>query len=184
MKYKTEKHDYEKILKSLKIDNGFYRKKQKSLNKNEVFTIVSEFLKGSVGLGVGSGLTVSGLAPVGIMWASSISLLFSISTLITNGYFSKLKKRYLKLRNWIIVNTLLNEKILKNSMVDKKFDQKEAEELKKIYNHYFDKRKEIMKNTQFRVEDIFGDIINKDKNSQDQMIKLNNFSAKMMWIQI
>ena len=46
--------------------------------------IVSEFLYGSVGLGVGSGLTISGLAPVGIMCASSISFLSNISTLITN----------------------------------------------------------------------------------------------------
>ena len=38
-------------------------------------------------------------------------------------------------------------------MVDKKIDEKEAQELKKIYNHYLDKRKEIMNNTQFKVED-------------------------------
>ena len=30
-------------------------------------------------------------------------------------------------------------------MIDKKIDQKEAEEFKTIYNHYLDKRKEIMK---------------------------------------
>ena len=46
-------------------------------------------------------------------------------------------------------------------MVDKKIDEKEAEELK-IYNHYIDKRKEIMTNTQFKVEDAFGDVISKD----------------------
>ena len=39
---------------------------------------VSEILILSVGLGVGSGLTVSGLAPVRIMCASSKSFLFSI----------------------------------------------------------------------------------------------------------
>ena len=62
-------------------------------------------------------------------------------------------------------------------MVDKKIDGKEAVELKKIYNHYLDRRKENMKNAQFKVEDIFGDIINKDNISQDQIIKL---VAKMM----
>ena len=41
-------------------------------------------------------------------------------------------------------------------MVDKKIDKKEGLELKKIYNHYFDKIKEIMSSTQFIVEDIFG----------------------------
>ena len=35
--------------------------------------IISKILIGSVGLSVGSGLSVSGLAPVGIMRASSIS---------------------------------------------------------------------------------------------------------------
>ena len=82
--------------------------------------IVSEFLIGSVGVGVASGLTVSGLAPVGIMYASSISFLSSISTLITNEYFSKLKIRYTKLRDWIHVKTFLYEKTLKKSMIDKK----------------------------------------------------------------
>ena len=82
--------------------------------------IISENILGSVGLGVGSGLTVSGLAPVGIMWANSISSLSITSTLITNEYFSRLTGRYTKLRDWINVNTLLYEKTLKTSMVDKK----------------------------------------------------------------
>ena len=37
-----------------------------------------------------------------------------------------------------------------------------------------------MKNTQFKVEDVFGDVINKDNFSQEQITKLNNFLAKMM----
>ena len=57
---------------------------------------------------------------------------------------------------------------------------KENQELKKIYNHYFDKRSEILKNTQFKVEDVFGDVISKDNFSQEQITKLNNFSAKIM----
>ena len=44
-------------------------------------------------------------------------------------------------------------------MVDEKINEKEAEELKKIYNHYIDKRKETMTSTQFKVEDVFGDVI-------------------------
>ena len=65
-------------------------------------------------------------------------------------------------------------------MVDKKIDEKEASELKKIYNHYIDERSQIMKNTQFKVEDIFGDVISKGKFSQEQITKLNNFLAKIM----
>ena len=37
-----------------------------------------------------------------------------------------------------------------------------------------------MKNTQFKVEDIFGDILNEDNFSQDQIIKLDKLLAKMM----
>ena len=37
-----------------------------------------------------------------------------------------------------------------------------------------------MKNTQFKVEDIFGDVISKDTISTEQITKLNNFLAKMM----
>ena len=76
--------------------------------------------------------------------------------------------------------TLLYEKTLKSSLVDKKTVKKEAEELKKIYIHYVDKRKEIIKNTSFKVEDEFGDIILKDIFSQEQITKLNNFLTKIM----
>ena len=65
-------------------------------------------------------------------------------------------------------------------MVDKKIDEKEAEALKKIYNHYLDKRKENMKNTSFKIEDVFGDVISKDKFGQEQITKLNNFLVKIL----
>ena len=107
-------------------------------------------------------------------------MLTSIAILITNEYISKLKIRYTKLRDWINVFTLLYEKTLKESMIDKKIDQKEAEQLKQIYNHYVDKKSEIMKNTQFKVEDIFSDVISKDNISTEQITKLNSFLAKMM----
>ena len=86
----------------------------------------------------------------GIINSSSTALLTSIAILITNEYISKLKIRYTKLRDWINVITLLYEKTLETSMVDQKIDEKAAEELKKVYNHYHDKRKEIMKNTSRR----------------------------------
>ena len=65
-------------------------------------------------------------------------------------------------------------------MIDKKIDEKEAQELKKIYNHYLDKRKEIMNSTSFKVEDIFGNVISKDSISPEQITKTNNFLAKIM----
>ena len=61
-------------------------------------------------------------------------------------------------------------------MTDKKTDQKESEELKKIYNLYFDKRKEIMKNTSFKVEDFFGNVISKDSISPEKKLNLIIFT--------
>ena len=37
-----------------------------------------------------------------------------------------------------------------------------------------------MKNTQFKIDDVFGDIISQDKFSQEQIDKLNIFLAKLM----
>ena len=36
-----------------------------------------------------------------------------------------------------------------------------------------------MKNTQFKVEDVFGDVISYDNFSQEQITKLNNMLAKI-----
>ena len=179
LQYKTEKHDFENILKSLKSDNEYYKKKYKSLNQKKLLLIITEILVGS-GSPIGSS-AMSMINPgAGIIISSSTALLTSIAILITNEYISRLKIRYTKLRDWINVITLLYEKTLKESMIDRKIDQKEAEQLKQIYNHYVDKRSEIMKNTSFKVEDVFNDIIHKDTISPEQITKLNNFLARMM----
>ena len=44
-KYQTAKHDHENILKSLKNDNDYYKKKYTSLNKN-VILFITEILIG------------------------------------------------------------------------------------------------------------------------------------------
>ena len=179
LQYKTEKHDHENISKSLKNDNESIKKEYKSLNKKKILLIITEILIGS---GSAIGTSTMGLInpSIGIVISSSTALLTSIAILITNEYISKLKIRYTKLRDWINVITLLYEKTLKESMIDKKIDEKEANQLKQIYNHYIDKKSEIMKNTQFKVEDIFGDVISKDSISPEQITKLNNFLAKIM----
>ena len=121
------------------------------MNRKKVLLIITEILIGS-----GSTISTSTLGLInpggGITISSSTALLTSIAILITNEYISKIKIRFTKLGDWINVLILLFEKFLKQSMVDKRIDEKEAQELKKIYNHYIDKRSEIMKNTQFRVE--------------------------------
>ena len=63
------------------------------------------------------GLIIPG---AGINVSSSTALLTSIAILITDEYTSKLKIRYTKLRDWINVITLLYEKTLKQSVIDKK----------------------------------------------------------------
>ena len=44
LKYQTEKHDHENILKSRKIENEYYRKKFKSLNKMKVLLIITDII--------------------------------------------------------------------------------------------------------------------------------------------
>ena len=173
MKYQTEKHDHENILKSLKNDNEKYKKKNKSLNKKKVLLIITEILVGS-----GSAISTSTMSllnpSIGVVLTSSSVFLTSLAILITNEYKSKLKIRYTKLRDWINVIILLYEKTLKEYMIHKKINEKESEQLKPIYNHYIDKKSEIMKNTQFKVEDVFTDVISKDAISTEQITKLNN----------
>ena len=145
----------------------------------KILLIITEILVGS-----GSAISTSTMSlinpSIGIVLTSSTALLTSFAILITNEHISKLKLRYTKLRDWINFISILYEKTLKESMVDKKIDQKEAEQLKQIYNHYVDKRKEIMDSTEFKVEDIFGDVISKDTISPEQITKLNNFLTKIM----
>ena len=172
LKYQTEKQDHENILKSLKFDNEFYKKKYKTLNKKKVLLNIAEILIGS-GLAVSTS-TMSLINPSkGIVLTSSTAFLTSIAILITNEYISKIKLRYTKLTDYINVITLLYEKTLKESRIAKKIDQQEAEKLGMIYNHYVDKRKEIMKSTIFKVEDIFVDVISKHSISPDQKTELN-----------
>ena len=53
--------------------------------------------------------------------------------------------------------------------------------MKQIYNHYIDKRKEIINSTKFKAEDIFGDVISKASISLEQITELKIFLAKIMW---
>ena len=62
--------------------------------------------------------------------------------------------------------------------MDKKIDEKESEELKSIYKHYITKRKEIMENTKFTVEDIFGRLNLSENISAEQIQTLNAFLSK------
>ena len=93
---------------------------------------------------------------------------------------SKMQTRYTKLRDHISMITFLDEKTLKNSMIDKVIDEKESDEVKKIYNHYTDKKDEIMKITKFSVEEVFGTLDLSKNISGEHIEKLNAFLSKLM----
>ena len=61
LKYKTEKHGHENILKSLKIDSDYYKKKYKSLNKKKIYITILEILTGIAGVSTGSALSITGV---------------------------------------------------------------------------------------------------------------------------
>ena len=92
VKYQTEKHDHENILKSFKNDNEYYKKKYKILNKRKILLIITEKLVGSAS--AVSSSTMGLINPgAGIIISSSAALLSSIAILITNEYISKLQIR-------------------------------------------------------------------------------------------
>ena len=83
LKYQTEKHDHENTLKSLKIDNEYYKKKYKSLNKKKVLLIITEILIGSAS--AISTSTMSLINPsIGIVLISSTALLTSLAIYINH----------------------------------------------------------------------------------------------------
>ena len=63
-------------------------------------------------------------------------------------------------------------------MIDKKIDDKQGMDVRKSYNHYLDKRKELLMNTWFRIEGLFVDKITKDSILLEQLTKLNKFWPK------
>ena len=118
LNYQTEKHDYENILKNPKAGNEKYKKRYKSSNKKKILLIITENLVG--GTSVVSTSTIGLINPsAGVFASSSTAFLTSIAIFITNEFISKLKIRYTKLRDWINVITLLYEKTLNQTMVDK-----------------------------------------------------------------
>ena len=92
LKNTQEKHDHEIILKSLKVDNEYYKKKYKNLKKEKMLLYITEILIGS-GSAIGSS-TMGLINPgAGIIISSSTALLTIIAILITNEYISKLKNK-------------------------------------------------------------------------------------------
>ena len=130
-------------------------------------------------MAIGTTLTATGVGTqIGVSIAGISSFTISVAVLFTNEYFSKLKSRYQKLRDHIRMIKLLYEKNLKKSLLDRKIDEKESEELKSIYDHYLNKQKEIMNNTKFTVEGVFGKLDHSESKTSEQIQTLNAFLAK------
>ena len=106
LKYRTEKHVDENLLKYFENDNEQYKKKHKSLNKKKILKITTENL---VGLKSATSTSKTPLInpSIGIVLTSPTALLTSIAILTTNENVSKLKIRFTKKRDWINVNTML-----------------------------------------------------------------------------
>ena len=110
-------------MKSLKNDNQSSKKKYKSLNKKIILLNISEILIGSRSAISTSTMSLLNTS-IGIVLTSSTASSTSLAILITNEYISKLKLRYTKLRDWINFISILYEKTLNRSMIDKKIDEK------------------------------------------------------------
>ena len=120
---KTQKQDDERILKSLEIDNEQYKQKYKKLSKKRVLIIFVEISLGSAASSNSLYIIkhVSCIKPMcSYYYIIQYSLLTSIAILITNDYISKLKIKFIKVRDWILWITLLSGKLLKQSMIDEK----------------------------------------------------------------
>ena len=115
-KCKTGKHDHEKFLKSRKIDKNFYNKKHSKKKEKEKKHH--------------SPRNPNKWYCISCSYSLSIAGVKSVATLITNEYFSILNLGYAELKVWRKMITLLYEKTLNNSMIDKKIDEKEGEILK------------------------------------------------------
>ena len=87
-----EKHDHENILKSLKIDFEYCKKKNRSLGKKKTILIITEILIGSASTISSSTLALLNTS-AGNIDSSSRALLTSIVVLIQKEYISKLKIR-------------------------------------------------------------------------------------------
>ena len=100
------------------------------MNKEKILLIITEI---HVGSATTVGRSTMGLMNPGVCIniSSSTDLLTGIAIILTNENFWKIEIRYTKLRDWTNVITLLYEKTLKYSMIDKKIDNKEALELKR-----------------------------------------------------
>ena len=100
LKYKAEKRDYENILKSLEIDNDYYKKKYKPENKKKIYIFILEIPVGASGVVVGSTLTATGVGTqTGVPFAGVSSFVIPLAALFTNEYFSRLRSQYQKLRD-------------------------------------------------------------------------------------
>ena len=67
---------------------------------------------------------------------------------------------------------------MKQSLIDKKVNEKEEQKAKNTHDHCLDKRTDILLITQLNLKDVFGDFLGRKSISQEQTTKLLFFSQK------
>ena len=82
------------------------------------------------------------------------------------------------MNDWMKMINKLFDETLKKSNYQKRTDEKEGDETKKLYNHHLDKRKDFTKSTERSYDEIFCDVSEKD-NSAEQITKLSGFLDEM-----
>ena len=83
---------------------------------------------GVSGVTVGTSLSLAAVGTsIGVLIAGC-TFFTSVTTRITNEYFSKLKLRYTKLKTWIKKIAIVCDKTFTKSMVDLKNEEKQGEE--------------------------------------------------------
>ena len=119
LEFKTGKHDYGRLLKSMKGDKYWYTKNITKINGKKCYTLVLKILVGVSGLTVGTSLSITGVrTSFGVPIAGFCSFLASLAKLVTNECNSQLKVRYTKLKNWTKLITILHDKTLEKPRID------------------------------------------------------------------
>ena len=95
--------------------------KQKDVLNKKTYVTISETGVGVTGVTTVTSLSLTGdRTSIGVLFAVCTSFLTGVTTMITYGYFSKTKLRYTKTEASINMISILYEKTITKSMMDKK----------------------------------------------------------------
>ena len=76
--------------------------------------------------------------------------------------------------------TTLYENILKKSKTSRRFDEKEANDIKLIKTISLDKHEDLLKTKKVTFEIVFGEVLGKEATTAEQITKPSDFLAGLM----